>query len=413
MKICYLAAADSPLTQRWIWSLMERGHHVVLLARDPVPDWYAQRGIEVHSIAKPTAAESTGQSSRPNVPIGDGRQGILGRLGGRLYNWLSAEITWSLDLEACARRARKIICHLAPDLVHGHYVSTYGYIAARTGFHPLVLTAMGSDVLIRPQHSLTTRMMLRYALPKADAITCTSKFLASQTAARGDIGIDRITVFPRGTNLNVFRPLVGSSQVRETLGWRDNLILIMTRNFRPVYGIEYFIDALPAIVRQVPEARIIFVGAGPTQKECQRRARELGLEDYVHFVGRVEGESLMAEYLNAADIYVTTSLSDGTSNSLLEAMACGLPVVVSDAPSYFEWVTDNHNGYIVPRQNVSALVSRIVNLLKNETLRREMGERTLRVAQERAGWNDNFFKLETLYGSVVKRHYQHSNSSKT
>jgi glycosyltransferase involved in cell wall biosynthesis len=109
----------------------------------------------------------------------------------------------------------------------------------------------------------------------------------------------------------------------------------------------------------------------------------------------------MAMYLNAADIYISTSLSDGTSCSLLEAMACRLPVVVTDLPAIREWVKDDVNGYLVPSENSAALAERIVTLLGNEPLRDQMGTRNLVIAQERADWERNFSILEEIYRGLV------------
>ena len=81
--------------------------------------------------------------------------------------------------------------------------------------------------------------------------------------------------------------------------------------------------------------------------------------------------------LNAADVYVTTSLSDGTSVSLLEAISCGLPVVVVDAPAYFEWVEDRINGYIIPRRDSTVLAECLIALLQDPIRLREMGQRNL------------------------------------
>ena len=109
----------------------------------------------------------------------------------------------------------------------------------------------------------------------------------------------------------------------------------------------------------------------------------------------------MAEYYNASDIYVSTSLSDGTSVAMLEAMACGLPVVVSDVPSNYEWIDNGINGYIITRKDSSVLAERIIKLLNNENLQQEMGQRNLQIAKERADWEKNFDILEGIYQNLV------------
>ena len=114
---------------------------------------------------------------------------------------------------------------------------------------------------------------------------------------------------------------------------------------------------------------------------CENKIEELGLKDHVYFAGKVNDEK-MAECLNAADIYITTSQSDGTSASMLEAMACGLPVIVSNAPAYYEWVEDGVNGFIVPRGDSEALTKHLCVLLSNQKLCSKMGQRNLQIARQ-------------------------------
>lgn len=169
---------------------------------------------------------------------------------------------------------------------------------------------------------------------------------------------------------------------------------------KPLYGHAYFIEALPHIIAAEPLTRVIFVGSGELEPSFRRRLVELGLEEYVYFAGFVNGPA-MAEYLNAADVYISASLSDGTSCSLLEAMACHLPVVVTDLPANREWVKDGVNGYLVPTENPAAVAERIIELLGNEPLQAEMGARNLEIAQERADWERNFTTLEEIYRELV------------
>ena len=177
----------------------------------------------------------------------------------------------------------------------------------------------------------------------------------------------------------------------------------MTRSFNStIYGHDYFINALPEVIRKAPDTRTIFVGSGTLKTHYEEKINNMGLNSYVYFAGKVN-EQEMADYLNTADIYITTSLSDGTSCSLLEAMACRLPVIVSDAPSYFEWVQDGSNGFIVPRKDSSTLAKRIIELLNNDSLRLDMGIKNYYIAQERADWEKNFDILEGIYRKLTGR----------
>ena len=129
-------------------------------------------------------------------------------------------------------------------------------------------------------------------------------------------------------------------------------------------------------------------------------SNELGIGEKVFFPGWIDKKE-MSNYLNAADIYVSTSFSDGTSCSLLEAMACSLPVVVTNIEGNLEYITDGENGYLVPIQNSKILAKRLLGLLNNKSLRRKMGIRNQKITQEKADWDKNFTKLEELYMELV------------
>ena len=97
---------------------------------------------------------------------------------------------------------------------------------------------------------------------------------------------------------------------------------------------------------------------------------------------------------------MSTSKSDVSSLSLLEAMACGLPMVVSDVPAICEWVKDGENGYVVPRNKVNPISEKILKLFNDLNTARKMGEINLQIAKERADWNKNFLKLERIYNNM-------------
>ena len=192
----------------------------------------------------------------------------------------------------------------------------------------------GPDILIQPDGSRTAGVLARFILNRAYKITCDCRLVSDKIIRLTGCSPEKIVVFPWGIDLGVFKPSNEPSPIRQVLGWDDNEILIMNRWFYPIYGVEYFIDALSVVVQKRPKTRDILIGEGDLETEFKKRVGELGLEEYVYFAGRV-AEDQMTAYLNAADVYVTTSLSDGTSCSMLEAMACCLPVVVSDALVYY------------------------------------------------------------------------------
>ncbi len=299
---------------------------------------------------------------------------------------------------------QKLIDRYEPDVIHTGWVPSYGFLAAYTDKHPLLLMPWGSDILIKPKDlfnfgesplSIFNNIATKFAIKKADMITCDAMHVKNEIIRLSGYPAEKIIVFPQGIDLSKFNTSADGFSIREELGWQDKKVLIMTRSFSPVYGVEYFLRAIPNIIKENPEVRVILCGDGPLGMDFKRFVSENKLKDYVHFAGVVKNDDL-PRYYAASDIYVSCSLSDGTSLSLLEAMACGLPVVVTDVPAIMEWVTDGENGFVVPRKNSIILAEKIIELSKNEELIDKFRERNIRIAGEMADWDRNFEKLEWI-----------------
>ncbi len=368
MRICYLGDDDNVHDLRFLEKLVEKGYetHVVSL-QEPV----GIKGITYHKLAP--------------------------------YNYYSLGTIRGVPELIKARQAlRKVIKEIKPDILHSGWIPTYGFLAAVTGFHPFLLSPWGSDILILPKSSIIRRFATRFAIKQADMILCDCLAVRDEIVKLSRYPQNKIAVFPWGINLKKFTPELDRLEIRSNLGWQDKRILIMTRNFKPVYGIEYFLKALRNIVKRVPDARVILCGQGPLEGEFRDFIEKEELQEYVHFAGSVGNDDL-PRYLVAADIYISSSLSDGTSLSLLEAMACGLPVVVSDVPANMEWINDSENGFVTPREESTILGERITELLRNEELRHEFGKRNFQIAKEQADWDRNFEKLEWMYQQLSKK----------
>ncbi len=297
---------------------------------------------------------------------------------------------------------KRILRSFNPDILHAGWVQTAGLMAAATGYHPFLLMPWGSDILVSPQKSFIQRKIAQYVTKRADMIACDAEEVKKRIIEIADYPEDKIVTFPWGIDLKIFHPSRENRlRVRQKLGWSDKKILVMTRTFLPVYGIEYFLRAIPEIVEKFPQTKVLVSGSGPLEGFLHGIVKELKISDEVLFLGQIPNADLV-QYLNAADIYVSSSLSDGTSLSLLEAMACALPVVVSDVPAILEWIQDGVNGLVVPRKNTTQLVEKISYLLQDEGLAHKMGKKNFEIAQERANWDKNFKRLEEMYATLAR-----------
>ena len=307
-------------------------------------------------------------------------------------------VGWVLKSFMRAVIFRRYIRRLDPNLLIGNGVSgtnPYGFCCALSGFHPFVVLVWGSDILVEAKNSFLLRIVAKFVLKKADGVIVDSE-IKSQAALALGCQKTKIWKFPWGIDLEAFRSGTDAFDIKRKMCWENNKIVISTRNHFPIYGVDYLISAIPMVVEQVPDARFLIIGEGPNTKMLKKMVEDLNIKDYVSFTGKVPNICL-PKYLNIADIYVSTSLSDGASNSLLESMACALPVVVSDIPGNREWVTDGKNGFLVPVKDAKALAEKIVFLLKNDNLRKLFGDNNSKLTKEKADWTKN---VSVLYRCI-------------
>jgi glycosyltransferase involved in cell wall biosynthesis len=296
---------------------------------------------------------------------------------------------------------RGVLKEIKPDIVHGGYAWKDGLLAALSGFHPYLLMPWGSDILQEPRKSRICRWMVSYAISKADTIACDCRTVKERIMELADYPEERIKIFPWGVDLDLFKKTDGASGIRKRLGWGDNKVIISTRSFYTEYAIDTLIAALPAVFSAEPSARMLLLGTGPEERKLREMVKARGLEDVVHFAGKISNPDI-PDYLNAADIYVSSSMTDGTSISLQEAFACGLPVVVNDVPANLEWVDSGVNGLVARIGDSKDLSEKLVRLLKDRELRKSMKENNLRIAKERADWEKNFDELQKVYTGLVE-----------
>lgn len=229
-------------------------------------------------------------------------------------------------------------------LVDAHYVYPDGVAAvalARALGRPLVITARGSDVTQLPDYRLP-RLMIRRTLRAADALIAVSAALGERLVS---LGADpaRVHVLRNGVDLQLFRPPPDRAQARAALGLgAAGPVLLSVGHLIERKGHGRVISALTLL----PDAvRLLVVGEGPLEGELRALAVRLGVSDRVRFLGLQPPTALPAIY-GAADLLVLASSREGWANVLLEAMACGTPVVASPIPGNDEVVRSAAAGLI-------------------------------------------------------------------
>jgi glycosyltransferase involved in cell wall biosynthesis len=313
VRILLLAHGPSIHTRRWARALRERGHDLRLL----------------------TAHESKGAD-------------LPGRVVG---------VPWPVDalryLSALGP-VRREIQDSKPDVTVAHFLPNYGLLAALAGPRSWMLACWGSDLLVNARRSPLHRARARYVLRKAPLVHVDAEVLAE---AAVDLGAARSRIWTRAWGVD---PLALEPDPSPRAG-RDRsrpVRILWTRQLEPVYDPEPFLRALGILKRRGVGFHATLAGDGPLLPRVRTWIQEEGLEPNVSLVGFVDEERLRALY-RESDVYVSTSRSDSTSQSLLEAMAAGLVPIVSDIAGNREWVTHRRQGYLVPTRDPDALACAI------------------------------------------------------
>lgn len=262
-----------------------------------------------------------------------------------------------------------------PDITQAGPVPTSAYAAARANARPLVSVSWGSDLLDMTENSIG---YARYALDRSDVFLCDCAEVAEAALRISSISKDRIVQFPWGIELHRFTPAPLRQQVRN---------IISTRVWEAEYAVETVLAAFALAHKSVPALRLTLLGGGSLEGKLYRLVRENKMETVVTMKGRVAEHELPA-HLAAADLYVSAAPTDGSSISLLEALAAGLPVIATDRPSNREWITAGINGWLAKSGDAISFSRAIVEAANTSIeARQRMHNSNVVLASSRADWN--------------------------
>tara|TARA_B100001250_G_scaffold414017_1_gene450251 strand:+ start:337 stop:1383 length:1047 start_codon:yes stop_codon:yes gene_type:complete len=292
------------------------------------------------------------------------------------------------------RLSVQIINKSKPDILHGGYVPIVGFLCSIINFRPFLLMPWGSDILIFPDKSFLHNLFINKIISKSDAIVCDAEVVKKKILEICPYD-NPLEVFPWGIDLSKFKKYNDESIIRK-YSLQKSVVIISTRNHEKIYGIEILLEAFSILNKKSPSAKLLLLGSGSLTDNYLEFIKKDNLEDSVKIIGRVPNLDLPI-FLNNSDIYVSTSFSDGTSVSLLEGMACGLPVVVSDIPSNNEWINNGENGFIFSKGNSKDLSKKLLHLVKDRKLRLKQSKINQNITSFRADWDKNFTTLQKVY----------------
>lgn len=320
----------------------------------------------------------------------------------------------TLEMRATKRRILALARDEEIDLIHAHSPLLNGYpalwAAKKLGI-PLVyeIRAFWEDAAV--DHGSTGQDSLRYRVTrsletrlcrKADGIVTICEGLRKNLIARG-LPEDKITVVPNAVDVDRFAG-VGAPDpaLIDKLGLAGCKVIGFIGSFYGYEGLPLLIEAMPKILAEHPEIRLLLVGGGPDEHAIRAKLAAFGLERSVVMTGRVPHGTVL-DYYSLVDLFVFPRLSMPLTELVtplkpLEAMAAGRPVLASDVGGHRELIEDGKTGFLFPAGDAGALVKHVSNILKNQNSLPEVIENGRRFADTRR-WD----KLSQAYGPLFER----------
>ncbi len=375
MRILYFSKDYSPHDHRFLSALAETEHEVFYLKLEQ-----NLRQIE-------------------DRPVPSQIQQVLWKGGGGSFRWHDVP-RLTLDL-------KRVIKEIKPDLIHAGPIQTCAFLAVLSGFRPILTMSWGFDLMQDAERNEWMKRVTSYTLKRSTFFTSDAQITRNKAIAYG-LNPDRTVVFPWGVDLKHFCPEQLSASKKTQVvkpktqnARRKSFILFCNRSWEPRYGVDVLAKAFVKVAKQRDDVSLLLLSGGSQANVIRQILMNGGVLDRVQFGGQVSQRDLPRWY-HMADLYISPSHVDGSSVSLMEALACGLPVLVSDIPANQEWVSEGINGWLFADGNADILAEKILTVVAQGKKLTQTGRAARRSAEERADWKKNFAKLLEAYEQTIQ-----------
>lgn len=298
------------------------------------------------------------------------------------------------------KELKKVIALYNPDIMNAHYATGYGTLARLAGFHPYLLSVWGSDVYDFPRKSKIHQWFLRQNLQSATAIASTSHCMAQEVIKT--VEPDHLFITPFGIDHKLFTP-------KRKINKDESKIVIGTvKTLEEKYGIGILIQAFALVRERLDNSKVKLeiIGKGSQLNSLKQLAINLNIQEQVEFKGFIE-HSALPENLNRFDVYVALSRLESFGVAVLEASACSLPVVVSDAEGLKEVVINDVTGFVVPKNDIELAAEQLIRLIQSTTLRESMGEAGREHVVNNYTWEESLHTMIQAYKEIISLYAKH------
>lgn len=362
MRILYFSLGYSTHDYRFLKAISDGGHEVFFVQLEG-----NARQVEDRPVP-------------PNVEL------VLWKGGRGPFKWR--------DLPKLVLDFRRLTKKIKPDLIHAGPIQTCAFIAILSGFRPILTMSWGFDLMDDIHKSKWMERVTKFTLKRSTFFTSDAMVTRDKAVTYG-MNPDKTIVFPWGVDLEHFSQKTFNFQ-------RSTFTLFCNRAWEARYGVDVLARAFVKVAQERDDVNLLLLGGG-SQGHLLRQIFQSGdVLDRVAFAGQIS-QTVLPEWYHRVDLYISPSHVDGSSVSLMEALACGLPCLVSDIPANKEWVTEGENGWLFRDGDVNHLAEKILAAIARREILPEVGQASRRVAELRADWKKNAEALMKVYMSLRGR----------
>jgi glycosyltransferase involved in cell wall biosynthesis len=365
MRICIIANGDSVHTRRWVEPLVERGHEIAVLSYTPV-----RQPI--------TGTETVDLTSLNNTPKF------------RFLLW--------------ARWIRRFLRAFAPDIVNAHQIQAAGWLGVSSGFHPLVITAWGSDLLIDPHRSSFRRKLTAAVLRGCDRLTVPSEVML-RAARELSCPAERAVIISWGIETHIFRPNAEDRyRSRAEYGLSaETPVVLCPRSIRPVHNQDVLLAALSEITAAAPAVRLLLLRYNPKQDYLdflEEKIAALGLRENVIWLKPQNSFEGMARLYRLADVVVSIPSSEGYGLTVYEALATGAATIISDLPAFEPDLVDQSHTLKVGIRNPEQTREALTRLIFDPVFRKKLAANAAEIGAKHNA-STRVTETESLYKECI------------
>ncbi|WP_427138338.1 glycosyltransferase [Psychrobacillus psychrodurans] len=290
---------------------------------------------------------------------------------------------------AAAPALKKMLKEWQPDVLHSHFVSSYGLLGAMVNYKKYFVSVWGKDIFDFPKKNKLNKKLIEFTLSKATAIFSTSHVMAKET----NLYTNRfVEVTPFGVDINIFYPEAAKEQTS------DKIIIGTVKALEDKYGIADLVKGFALFYKEFPNSELLITGDGPQRAEYEQLTKDLGIDAVTTFTGKVPNTEV-PNVIRKMSIFAVPSTENSESFGVaaVEGMACGVPVVVSNVGGLPEVVVDGVTGIVTDKESPEQLASAFKKLAKSSDLRESMGQAGVSHVAEHYSWIDNAHYMLELY----------------